>query len=262
MQVTFKKADSDRSLRVAFFWMLKIDSSSAAAVADYFIPELFYDYFYIHKGSIMIGRDGNEKSIPLARQSLKTLHTRQLTLTYTTPLVLFGARLNLLFAESYWGEKLSANTFLPVNWVGSKCSDLAEFSSEVSRIITQRNARKTPAPLLSPTLEESDWLLSYSARHKRRLYKKIFGVSKADIDAIQSLHTFLSTTCDFSSGSPRIIDYIDSDTYYDQPHLNRSFKKMTGLTPMEYFFSSSILQGNLMSASYNEKQTGNATMDS
>jgi AraC-like DNA-binding protein len=42
--------------------------------------------------------------------------------------------------------------------------------------------------------------------------------------------------------------------FYDQPHLNHAFKKMTGLSPVEYFEHNSILQDNLMSASYNENQ--------
>jgi hypothetical protein len=45
---------------------------------------------------------------------------------------------------------------------------------------------------------------------------------------------------------------VTPDVFYDQPHLNHSFKKMTGLAPVEYFQNSSILQDNLMSASYNE----------
>jgi AraC-like DNA-binding protein len=45
---------------------------------------------------------------------------------------------------------------------------------------------------------------------------------------------------------------MNPEVYYDQPHLNRAFKKLTGFSPVEYFQANSILQDNLMSASYNE----------
>jgi methylphosphotriester-DNA--protein-cysteine methyltransferase len=105
--------------------------------------------------------------------------------------------------------------------------------------------------MLSPSLEESEWLAHYSPRHKRRLYRSTFGISKKEMKAIQNVHTFLGQTCDFSTPNPRIIEHIDSDVFYDQPHLNKAFKKMTGLSPLEYFQTSSILQDNLMAASYN-----------
>jgi len=52
--------------------------------------------------------------------------------------------------------------------------------------------------------------------------------------------------------NPRIIEHVTPEVFYDQPHLNHAFKKMTGLSPVEYFEVNSILQDNLMSASYNE----------
>ena len=69
---------------------------------------------------------------------------------------------------------------------------------------------------------------------------------------IQNIQSFLEQTCDFGSQNPRIIRHVDPDVFYDQPHLNHTFKKMTGVAPVEYFETNSILQDNLMSASYNE----------
>jgi methylphosphotriester-DNA--protein-cysteine methyltransferase len=106
--------------------------------------------------------------------------------------------------------------------------------------------------MLKQKLDESDWLVHFSARHKRRLYKTIFGASRKELQNIHNLHSFLDQACDFSSENPRIIQYINAEVFYDQPHLNHSFKKMTGFSPVEYFEANSILQDSLMSASYNE----------
>ena len=69
---------------------------------------------------------------------------------------------------------------------------------------------------------------------------------------IRNIHLFLGQTCDFTSQNPRIIQHVNPEVYYDQPHLNRAFKKLTSFSPVEYFQANSILQDNLMSASYNE----------
>ena len=63
---------------------------------------------------------------------------------------------------------------------------------------------------------------------------------------------FLEKSCDFTVEYPRIIQHVDAEVFYDQPHLNHAFKRMTGLSPLEYFEANSILQDNLMAASYNE----------
>jgi methylphosphotriester-DNA--protein-cysteine methyltransferase len=105
--------------------------------------------------------------------------------------------------------------------------------------------------MLAPGLEETDWLKEYSARHKRRLYRSTFGLSRKEMLRIRSVHTFLEEECDFGVRSPRIIAHLDPEVFYDQPHLNRAFKKMTGLSPLEYFQVGAVLQDNLMAASYN-----------
>jgi hypothetical protein len=66
------------------------------------------------------------------------------------------------------------------------------------------------------------------------------------------VHSFLEQNCDFDAEYPRIIQHVNAEVFYDQPHLNHTFKKLTGLSPLEYFEVNSILQDNLMAASYNE----------
>ena len=106
--------------------------------------------------------------------------------------------------------------------------------------------------MLTASLEETDWLAAYSPRHKRRLYKAIFGISTKEMRAIDNIHQFLTQTCDFAAQTPRIVEHVNADLFYDQPHLNNAFKKMTGLSPLAYFEVNSVLQDNLMAASYNE----------
>ena len=220
-------------------------------ITDHFIPELFYDYFYIKEGNVRCvdGTQGIE--FPLPSQALKSLYTRPLKFVFSAPLVLFGARLSLGFAESFWGE-MKANCFSEQAWARGDAGDLESFTSQITDYIQKHRARKFPYPLLSSALEESNWLVNFSARHKRRLYKSTFGISKKEIWSIQNVHAFLEQTCDFAAEYPRIIQHVNAEVFYDQPHLNHAFKKMTGLSPLEYFEANSILQDNLMAASYNE----------
>ncbi|MCB0034738.1 MAG: hypothetical protein KDE51_11985, partial [Anaerolineales bacterium] len=221
-------------------------------VTDIFIPELYFDFFYIQQGQITPLNAQTDTTVPLPQQSLKTLHSGRLTLQLTLPLVLFGARFALSFAERFWQKTLPANQFLPQQWLHEPVHDLNHFTSLVSHTVQARQKPRTAAPLLSPSLEESDWLAAYSPRHKRRLLKTTFGLSHKEMRAIDQIHQFLSQSCDFSSRNPRIIDYIDDEHFYDQPHLNNAFKKATGLSPLAYFEANSLLQDNLMAASYNE----------
>ena len=107
--------------------------------------------------------------------------------------------------------------------------------------------------MLKPSLVETDWLAAYPPRHKRRLYKSVFGLSRKEMQAIANVHQFLAQTCDFVAETPRIVEHVNTELFYDQPHLNNAFKKMTGLSPLEYFEANSILQDNLMAVSYNEQ---------
>lgn len=250
MHITFQKHPGNSALGIAFFWCLTIETEKPLEVEDHFIPELFYDYVLIHRGTIQYHNEAGKSRTFLPTESLKTIHTRRLTFTFATPLVLFGARFSLSFAESYRTRPLKPNQFLPLNWITHPELDLTTFAAQVTHVI-QTQQQPPPHPLLLPSLEESAWLTTYSARHKRRLYKDTFGLSRKEIDSVNRVHSFLEQNCDFTEQNPRIISHLDPEVFYDQAHLNHAFKKTTGFSPLEYFETPSILQDNLMAASYN-----------
>lgn len=251
MNITFEKRPGNPSLNIAFFWKMTVEAKPPAVLTDHFIPELYFDLFLIRKGKITVIDHvlGNQSALP--QQSIKTLYVHPVTFVFSTPLVLYGARLSLRFAEAFQGE-LKANSFLSQAWAGKEADDLDSFKSQVEGWIASRRIKKLPYPMFSSGLEESNWLVHFSTRHKRRLYKSTYGLSRKELQNIRNIHVFLEQTCDFGAQSPRIIQHITPDVFYDQPHLNHAFKKMTGLSPVEYFEANSILQDNLMSASYNE----------
>jgi len=251
MKITFNKEGGISALEIIFTWMMTIQGDSPLIVTDHFIPELFFDYFYIKEGSVRCVDETEGIEFPLPPQALKTIYNRPLKFLFSTPLVLFGARLSLRFAESFWGA-MKANCFLEQNWVEEEAENLEAFSSQIMEYVQNHRSSKSPYPLLSPALKESGWLVNFSPRHKRRLYKSTFGISKKELWSIQNVHSFLEQNCDFDAEYPRIIQHVNAEVFYDQPHLNHAFKKMTGLSPLEYFEVNSILQDNLMAASYNE----------
>lgn len=252
VKVSFQKKDGNASLGIVFYWKLTIEGDSPGRILDRFVPELFYDFYFVQKGEVSYVDKSRGVDVPLAQQTLKTIHTQPLTLALTPPLVLFGARLTLKFAESYWEGQIPSNQFLEQNWVEPGHYDLTTFAGQISKTIKKHRTRRTESQMLSPTLEESEWFSHFSPRHKRRLYKHVFGISKKELRAIQALHAFLGQACDFTSESPHIIEYIDAEVFYDQPHFNHLFKKMTDLPPLAYLQAGSILQDNLVAASYNE----------
>jgi hypothetical protein len=251
MKISFQKRQDDPALGIAFTWVMTIRADSPLNVTDHFIPELFYDYFYVKTGSVRCVDEtqGTEFLLPL--QALKTLYTHPLKFIFSTPLVLFGARFSLAFAETYRELNIGGDSFLERNWISEPFNDLQSFERQLVSCIGKKQIEK-PTPLLSPALEESEFLRHFSTRHKRRLYKSTFGISKKEIWNIQNVHSFLEQNCDFTSEYPHIIQHVNSEVFYDQPHLNHTFKKMIGLSPLEYFEANSILQDNLMAASYNE----------
>ena len=251
MNITFRKKPGNPELPIAFFWKITVDTKSPLTIQDHVIPELFFDYFFIQQGNITCMDENRGRTFTLPGQSLKTLQTHPLTLVLSTPLVLYGARLALRFGESFWG-KMDANCFSEQAWLARDPKDLDSFRSQVEEYFACHRIKKSPYPMLKSTLKESDWLVHYSARHKRRLYREIFGLSRKELQNISNVQAFLEQACDFGSQSPRIIRHVNPDVFYDQPHLNHMFRKMTGFSPIEYFEANSILQDNLMSASYNE----------
>ena len=255
MNISFQKQSGEKSLGVDFFWRLEIRSKPASVLIDKFIPELCLDYFYVKVGTVKYHDHTTGEFIPVPRQALKSLHTHPLVFEFSTPIILYGARLALNFATCFWGE-MTANSISEQNWTSKKIANLDDLSVQVKNFIREHKVNKFLYPMFSSRLHESDWLIHYSPRHKRRLYKDVFGISRKDLVNIQNLHMFLEQTCDFGINNPRIIQHVTPDVFYDQPHLNHAFKKMTGLSPVEYFEHNSILQDNLMSASYNEKPKG------
>jgi AraC-like DNA-binding protein len=251
MNITFQKKNGDPLLDIAFFWKMEIETKSPILITDHFIPELFFDYFFVKEGKVTCIDKALGTKTTLPQQVFKTIHTHPLIFVFSTPLILFGVRFSLKFAESFWQDMIG-NSFLPQMWVGKTTNDLDSFASQIMELLHKQQIRKLPYPMLSPTLEESSWLIHFSPRHKRRLYKTTFGLSRKEIQSIRNVHSFLEQTCDFASQNPRIIQHVNPEVFYDQPHLNHTFKKMTGFSPVEYFQANSILQDNLMSASYNE----------
>lgn len=251
MDITFQKRQGQPALGISFFWKMTIDTKSPVAITDHFIPELFFDYLFIKEGSVTCVDETRGTKFTLPRQALKTIHTHPLTFVYSTPLVFYGVRLSLAFAESF-GEEIKANCFLSQAWVREETGDLDSFKFQTVEHLRSHHTKKLAYPMFSSGLEESAWLINFSARHKRRLYKETFGVSRKELQNIRNVQSFLEQTCDFASQNPRIIQHVNPDIFYDQPHLNRTFRKMTGFSPVEYFQANSILQDNLMSASYNE----------
>lgn len=251
MKITFQRQHGDPAIGIAFTWKMTIQFDSSVSLNDHFIPELFYDYFFVQLGRIKCidGSQNNEFVLPT--QVFKTLFTRPLRFIYEVPLVLFGVRLSLEFAESFWGE-MKANSFLEQAWVKEDAGDLEAFTAQITDTIQKQRIKKWPYPMFTTTLDESDWLVHFSPRHKRRLYKSTFGVNRKELQNVHNVRTFLEQTCDFSAQNPRIIQHVSPAVFYDQPHLNHTFKKLTGLSPLEYFETNSILQDNLMAASYNE----------
>ena len=156
-----------------------------------------------------------------------------------------------MFGESFWEKDISKNAFLEQPWLTQTPKNLAAFRTAVTNHLQTHQQPKNPYPMLTPSHKETNWLAAYSPRHKRRLYKSTYGISRKELDSIRSVHAFLEQNCDFTFDNPRIIEYVNPEVFYDQPHLNHAFKKMTGLSPLAYFEASSILQDNLMAASYN-----------
>jgi AraC-like DNA-binding protein len=241
----------DPSLDIVFFWKMAIEANHPVAITDHFIPELFYDFLFVKMGNVKCVDEIQGEKFELPRQSLKTIHTHPIKFVFPTPLVLYGVRLSPRFGESFW-EEMKANCFLEQAWAGKEADDLEQFKSQVVSHLETHRTKKFPYPMFASTLDESDWLVNFSPRHKRRLYNLAFGLSRKELQNLRNVHTFLEQTCDYGLQNPRIIQHVNPEVFYDQPHMNHAFKKMTGFSPLEYFEANSIIQDNLMSASYNE----------
>ncbi len=251
MKIQFQKKPGQPALGIEFFWKLEIWADGGQEVRDFFIPELYFDFLYAGRGCIRrIGRDGNAGR-KLPAQCLKTLFTHPFEWSYRLPTLLYGARLSLRFAERYWDLPLAANTFLEAAWLPEQPADLDGFVEMVAEHVRSNRVANLRQDLLRDGLEETEFLAAYSPRQKRRLYRRTFGLSRRELLRIRSVHNFLEENCDFGARRPRLAAHVDPEVFYDQPHMNRVFRQMTGLSPLEYFQVSTVLQDNLMTASYN-----------
>jgi hypothetical protein len=128
MKILFRKRTGNPSMGIEFFWTLTIDAKSPTLITDYIIPELFFDYFFIKKGKVTsVDKIRSSKSL-LPRQVLKTIHTNPLTFVLSAPLILFGARFSLRFAELFWGGDLHSNSLLKQRWVDQNTDDLVSLN--------------------------------------------------------------------------------------------------------------------------------------
>ncbi|MBK6795023.1 MAG: hypothetical protein IPG80_21315 [Anaerolineales bacterium] len=109
-----------------FFWRLEVRSKRAVVFNDKFIPDLYFDYFFVDKGEVRYRDQETKKPVSFPQQALKFLHTRPLVLEFSTPIVLYGARLSLSFASLFWGE-MTANSIPEQRWVSKKVTDLGDF---------------------------------------------------------------------------------------------------------------------------------------
>ena len=47
MNISFQRKVGAPSLDVRFFWKMTIEAKSSIVVTDHFIPELFFDFFFV-----------------------------------------------------------------------------------------------------------------------------------------------------------------------------------------------------------------------
>jgi len=85
----------------------------------------------------------------------------------------------------------------------------------------------------------------YSERQLERLFNTVVGVSPNGFTQIIKLHNFLKELKK-SNATVNLTRHCHSSGYYDQAHLIRSFKKVTGLTPSRYLKSTNPLAINLL----------------
>jgi AraC-like DNA-binding protein len=246
MKILFNLGPGDESLHLDYVWRLEV--SDLGRLREHFIPEPYFDYLWAETGGLDWRPLDQENWHPVPNQALKSLFSGPIELQFRTPLILWGARFNLAFAETREDGLEDVRGFARQDWWNAEAPDLASFAHQMTPAMVSKSAATR---ILNAQLSITPEFSRYSARHQRRQFRKTFGISRQDLERILNVQAFLAQTCDFGSENPRIIDYVNDAVFYDQPHLNRTFKRMTGLSPLEYFERQSLLQDNLMAASYN-----------
>ena len=88
-------------------------------------------------------------------------------------------------------------------------------------------------------------LTGYSERRLERLFQQAVGTSPNQYLQIVRLHHFLSLIRSQNRADSFTVAGLESG-YYDQSHLIRNFKNMTGLTPTQYLSTAGALTVNLV----------------
>jgi AraC-like DNA-binding protein len=251
MQVTFRTLAGHPELGINMFWQWSLTSASKASISETLIPELFYDFIYVHRGRVRFEDQEGGDSDVMSGQYLRLLHTRPLILHINPPAVLMGARFHLRFAEQFDLQTAleSGQVIFAQNWLRQLPRTLAQFANAVTSHLRD-TTHSASAHMLTDDLEETTQLLSYSLRHRSRMFKRIFGINLKQLHQLQKLHRFLAQDCGFAVRSA-IIEHIDAVDFHDQAHLNHMVKHLTGLSPRQVIARKSVLQDYLMSASYN-----------
>jgi hypothetical protein len=52
MNISFQKKPGNPALGITFFWRREIKAKSSITITDHFIPELFFDYFFVREGKL------------------------------------------------------------------------------------------------------------------------------------------------------------------------------------------------------------------
>lgn len=96
------------------------------------------------------------------------------------------------------------------------------------------------------TIEQLLHIVPITERQLERKFKEYIGTTpKKFTDTIKFQH--LLKLLQKQSAQEKVSSLIYSSGYYDQAHLNHSFKKMTGFTPADYKDGRQLLAINLMS---------------
>ncbi len=85
-------------------------------------------------------------------------------------------------------------------------------------------------------------------RQLERKFKEYLGTTPKKFSDIVKFHNFLNLLQNYPQGE-KISDAIYDGGYYDQSHLNNYFKKITGITPLQYKLDHHLLAINFIQLS-------------
>jgi AraC-like DNA-binding protein len=97
----------------------------------------------------------------------------------------------------------------------------------------------------SITIDQLVKKTGYTERHIERVFRECIGLNPKKFGKIVQLHHFLKLVKE-KSGPTTLTGLCYEAGYYDQSHLNKEFKKYTGITPMQYMHKTIRLAVNFM----------------